>query len=76
MEYGRAVRAVLPRDMRLVANVGDFDFNYARSLKYAGFTGAYHIHRLREGVDTGASPEARVNTLNAVRDAGWNCIIA
>lgn len=70
LEYGRAVRAVLPRDMRLVANVGDFDFNYAHSLKYAGFTGAYHIHRLREGVDTGASPEARVNTLNAVRDAG------
>jgi biotin synthase len=76
LEYGRAVRAVLPRDMRLVANVGDFDFNYARSLKDAGFTGVYHIHRLREGVDTGASPEARVNTLNAVRDAGLELYIA
>lgn len=70
LQYGRAVRTVLPPDMRMVANIGDFDLNYAQALKDAGFTGAYHIHRLREGVDTGASPQARLNTLNAVRDAG------
>lgn len=70
LQYGRAVRTVLLPDMRMVANIGDFDFNYAQALKDAGFTGVYHIHRLREGVDTGASPQARLNTLNAVRDAG------
>ena len=70
LEYGRAVRAVLPPAMRLVANVGDFDITYAQQLRHAGFTGVYHICRLREGIDTCAAPQARIRTLNAVRDAG------
>ncbi len=70
LEYGRAVRAVLPREMRMVANVGDFDLTYAKELKAAGFTGVYHICRLREGIDTCATVPARVRTLDAVRDAG------
>ncbi|MEG1744524.1 MAG: radical SAM protein [Ruthenibacterium sp.] len=70
LEYGRAVRAVLPDAMRLVANVGDFDAAYALRLKAAGFTGVYHICRLREGIDTCAAPEMRIRTMDAVRDAG------
>ncbi len=70
LEYGRAVRAVLPSEMRLVANVGDFDLAYAEKLKKAGFTGVYHICRLREGIDTCVSPQTRIHTLDAVRDAG------
>ncbi len=70
LAYGRAVRAALPAQMRLVANVGDFDAAYAAALKEAGFTGVYHIHRLREGVDTNAAPQARIRTMDAVRDAG------
>ncbi|MEG2842579.1 MAG: radical SAM protein [Ruthenibacterium sp.] len=70
LNYGRAVRAVMPQTMRMVANVGDFDLDYALQLKAAGFTGVYHICRLREGVDTCAAPETRLRTMNAVRDAG------
>ncbi|MGI6254369.1 MAG: radical SAM protein [Acutalibacter sp.] len=70
LEYGRAVRQVLPQGMRLVANVGDFDAGYAARLKEAGFTGVYHVRRLREGVDTGATEQARVRTMDAVRAWG------
>ena len=70
LAYGRAVRAVLPPQMRLVANVGDFGPAYAAALKEAGFTGVYHIHRLREGTDTNARPQARIRTMDAVRGAG------
>ena len=70
LEYGRAVRAALPEEVRLVANVGDFDLTYARQLRQAGFTGVYHICRLGEGVDTGATVHARVRTMDAVKDAG------
>lgn len=70
LEYGRAVRAVLPQGMRMVANVGDFSPEYALALKEAGFTGVYHICRLREGIDTRVHPEQRVHTMDAIRDAG------
>lgn len=70
LEYGRAVRSILPQDTRLVANVADFTEDYARRLQSAGFTGVYHICRLGEGTDTGASVEARIRTMDAVKAAG------
>lgn len=70
LRYGRAVRAEMPPEMRLVANVADFDFAYALQLKEAGFTGVYHVCRLREGVDTRAAVEARMQTMDAVKAAG------
>lgn len=70
LEYGKAVRAQLPDHVRLVANVGDFDLEYAKKLKQCGFTGVYHICRLGEGIDTNVSVETRIATLNAVKDAG------
>lgn len=70
LEYAKAVREVLPSTKRLVANIDDFDLSYARQLKKVGVTGAYHIHRLREGIDTGVSSETRIKTLDAIKDAG------
>lgn len=64
------VREILPNSLRLVANIGDFDYFTAVQLKEAGFTGAYHIHRLREGIDTQAQPAARIRTLEAIKAAG------
>ncbi|MDR2120343.1 MAG: radical SAM protein [Tannerella sp.] len=66
----KSVRGYIPPEIRFVANIGDFDFPTAGRLKDAGFTGAYHIVRMREGIDTGAPVEQRVKTLNAIRDAG------
>ena len=70
LDYCRAVRKVIPKTTRLVANVGDFDLAYAKRMKEAGVTGAYHICRLGEEVDTHAVLDERIQTLDAVRDAG------
>jgi len=71
IEIGKAVRPFIPPGIRFVANIGDFDLPTARRLKEeAGFTGVYHIVRMREGTDTTKSVEDRLETLNAIRDAG------
>lgn len=70
LEVARTVRAAIPPYTALVANTGDFDLPYALALKAAGFTGAYHIVRLREGRDTALSPQLRVRTLDAIAEAG------
>ena len=69
MDIAKTVRKNLPDRIRFVANIGDFNYETAKKLKEIGFTGAYHIHRLREGIDTTIKPEIRINTLNAIRDA-------
>ena len=70
LDYCVAVRKVLPASTRLVANVGDFDLEYAKRLKGSGVTGAYHICRLGEEIDTETTLSKRMKTLDAVRDAG------
>lgn len=67
---GRAVKPLLRKDQKLVANIGDFNLDTALELKAAGFTGAYHINRLREGIDTMATTGEREETLRAIKDAG------
>lgn len=70
LEIGRVVRGLIPDNMRLVANIGDFDAEYAAELRKAGFTGVYHIVRLGEGVDTEVNPQRRVQTIDSVIAAG------
>jgi len=65
-----SVRDQLPDNVRFVANIGDFDYGTAKRLKEIGFTGVYHINRLKEGIDTSIEPETRINTLDAIRGAG------
>lgn len=69
IEVVKAVKEIIPDDKELVANIGDFDYNYACKLKEAGITGVYHIVRLREGIDTGLSIEQRIETLEAIKRA-------
>lgn len=70
LKIAREVRNKIPDDVRLIANIGDFDKDTAFELKEAGFTGAYHINRLREGIDTTVKPETRIKTLDAIKEAG------
>lgn len=70
LAIGAALRTEMPANIRLVANIGDFSREQAVQLRKAGFTGVYHIHRLREGKDTALSPAGRLATLDAARDAG------
>ncbi len=69
LEVGAKVREVIPADMRMVANTGDFDAKYAKELVKAGFTGVYHICRLGEEEDTSAELKIRINTLDAIKGA-------
>lgn len=64
------VKKILPESVRLVANIGDFDKDIASSLKEAGFTGVYHIRRLREGIDTDIIPERRLQTMDVIKSSG------
>ena len=70
LSIGQAVRQNISEKIQLVANIGDFDCDYARQLKSAGFSGVYHVVRLREGSDTDLKKEARIATLDAIKSAG------
>ena len=70
ISIGKAVKPLLRKDQKLVANIGDFDLNTAFQLEEVGCTGAYHINRLREGTDTMADPKDREETLRAIKEAG------
>lgn len=67
---GKAVRPLLRKNQKMVANIGDFDLHTALQLKEAGFTGAYHINRLGEGTDTMANPTDREASIRAIKEAG------
>lgn len=72
LEIGEEVKKILPKHINLVANIGDFDKEYAIKLKKTGFSAAYHIVRLREGIDTDILKETRIKTLDAIRASGLN----
>ena len=64
------VRREIPSHTQIVVNIGDFDAAQAVELKAAGVNGAYHVCRLREGVDTSLDPESRKRTFRTIRQAG------
>lgn len=64
------IRARMPEKPQIVVNIGDFDRAQARMLREVGVNGAYHVCRLREGVDTQLDPEKRKQTIIAIKDAG------
>jgi biotin synthase len=70
LDISSKVRLFLKPHQRFVANIGDFNLERAKQLKTLGFTGIYHINRLREGIDTLAKPVDREKTIEAVLNAG------
>ncbi len=70
MEIAKELKPLLKPGQRYVANIGDFDFNTAQKLKKIGFTGVYHINRLREGIDTLIPTEIRERTIEATLNSG------
>lgn len=70
IEIAKELKPLLKPTQRYVANIGDFDYDSALELKRIGFTGIYHINRLREGIDTLIPTENRERTLKAIQDAG------
>jgi biotin synthase len=60
-----AKNCIHPRT-RLWVNIGDTDLDTFIELKKAGVSGAYHVCRLREGIDTKLKPEARLQTMRNI----------
>ena len=70
IEISSQIRKHLPDHIRFVANIGDFDLTTAKEFKAIGITGAYHIKRFREGLDTLINPEIREQTIENIINAG------
>ena len=70
LEVGQEVKRNLSPQTTLIANVGDQSPKNAQKLKEAGFSGVYHALRLREGKDTGLSPEKRKLSITHFKEAG------
>ena len=51
------LRKSIPASLEILANVGDLALDQMVALRGAGVSGAYHVCRLREGVDTHMSPK-------------------
>lgn len=69
LSIGKAVKKIISPNVQLVANIGDFDYDYAIRLKKSGFSGIYHVVRLREGTDTAIEKSERIKTLDAIKQA-------
>ncbi len=66
----KAVHRAIPSHTQIVVNIGDFDRGQADALRRAGVNGAYHVCRLREGIDTDLDPEDRKRTFRVIRESG------
>jgi biotin synthase len=75
LDIGRMLKQVV--SVPLVANTRDITHKEGEALLDAGFTGAYHALRLREGSDTPLDPKRRIKTIQVVKEVGlrWmNCV--
>ncbi len=70
LEVVHSLREKNPHYPQIVVNIGDFCFEQAKELKNAGVNGAYHVCRLREGIDTALDPEERKQTIVNIRESG------
>jgi len=70
IEVAEAIRAGIPAEIPMVANVDDLGPDRARQLVRAGFQGAYHTIRMGEGSDTRIPPARRLATMRAILQAG------
>lgn len=70
LEMSQEIRRSLNPETVLIANVGDQSLANARKIKDVGYAGVYHALRLREGIDSGLSPEKRKESIQNFQEAG------
>jgi biotin synthase len=70
LELSREIRGNLKPQTLLIANVGDQSPAHSQRMKEVGYAGVYHALRLREGIDTGLSPEKREESIGNFQKAG------
>ncbi len=69
-EIGQRVREVIGKEMPLLINTADLEYEEAVLLKKAGFNGAYHAARMSEGEATDIPLENRIKTMRNLYNAG------
>lgn len=60
----------IPAHLEILANVGDISPAQLGELKDAGVSGAYHVCRIREGIDSCMTPADRRATIERILEAG------
>lgn len=68
-EWLADIRAAAPGDYAINLNVGELSPAMAEAAYQAGATSAYHVMRMREGVDTPFNPEVRERTIRVIADS-------
>ena len=66
----QTLRAHVPEDFEIYSNVGDITLEQLHALRDAGVSGAYHVSRLREGIDSCMQPSQRKATIERILEAG------
>lgn len=64
------LRRLIPAQLEILANVGDVTASQLQEFRAAGVTGAYHVCRIREGIDSCMTPAARRTTIERILEAG------
>lgn len=64
------LRRSIPPDLEILANIGDMSLGQMKELRDAGVAGAYHVCRLREGVDSCMRPAQRRATIECIIESG------
>lgn len=67
-----SLKQSLPKDFMILANVGDISVEQIKELKEAGVSGAYHVCRLKEGIDSCMKPAGRIKTIEKIIEAGMD----
>jgi biotin synthase len=70
LELSREIRSNLEPETILIANVGDQSLANAQKIKDVGYIGVYHALRLREGIDSGISPQKRKDSICNFQEVG------
>ena len=70
LEMIKYAREVAPAETQIWINTGDNDKEFYEKALNAGATGAYHVCRLREGIDTAVDPQTRIQSMRNIVDAG------
>ena len=70
LELVTEIRKNVPKDFEILANVGDIGIEKIKLLKDVGVTGAYHVCRIKEGIDTCMQPKARIATIERLLEVG------
>ncbi len=70
LDLVKEIKKNVPKDFEILANIGDIGIDKLKLLKESGVTGAYHVCRIKEGIDSCMQPSARISTIEKIVELG------